>query len=45
MKRRFQYSLSEVMIAVGFVGLLGYTLYPEVTHAMFSFLHGLPWNP
>jgi hypothetical protein len=45
MKRRYHITFPEILIAIGVTGLLGWSLYPAVTHAVFSFLHGLPWNP
>jgi hypothetical protein len=45
MKRRYHITLGEILIAIGFTGLLGWSLYPAVTQAVSTFLHGLPWNP
>jgi hypothetical protein len=45
MKRRFHYSRTEILIALGVVALLGYSLYFPATKAVYSFLIGLPWNP
>jgi hypothetical protein len=44
MRRLFRYSTCELLVALGFVGLLARSLYPTVSRAMFSFLHELPWN-
>jgi hypothetical protein len=45
MNRHSFFSPFEMLLAAGFVGLIGFALYPPVTRAVLEFLNGLPWNP
>ena len=45
MKRRFLFTTTEVIIALGVVALLTRLCFPVVVGGFFAFLKSLPWNP
>ena len=44
MSRLFRYSTVEFLSAVGFLGIIGRSLYPTVSRAMLTFINEIPWN-